>query len=275
MTSTYGILQLSNSDSDVSPKVTDSLGASADGQIFLSSNRDVFERNFQSQLVNKLGQEIISGVHQPGTRLPNEAAMLERFSVSRTVLREAYSVLTAKGLIVARPRVGTSVRPKSEWNMLDPNVLAWHLQAVPSESFIADLYVLREFVEPPAAAIAAEVRTSETIEKISAAYDDMERHKNGAGELIAADFRFHSAILEATGNHFIGALGGLIHTALLSTFKLSWQGAAGIKEDRLLQHRAVFEAIRDQNPELAKQRMTELLRDSMNDVREGLRQLNT
>lgn len=251
------------------------MSMSSEGQTFFSGNEDIFERNFQSQLVNKLGQEIVSGVHAASTRLPNEAEMLERFSVSRTVLREAYSVLTAKGLIVARPRVGTSVRPKSEWNMLDPDVLTWHLQAVPSESFIADLYVLREFVEPPAAAIAAKVRTSDTVDKISAAYDDMERHKNGTGELIAADFRFHSAILEATGNHFIGALGGLIHTALLSSFKISWQGAAGIKEDRLLQHRAVFEAIRDELPELASERMKDLLRDSMSDVREGLRQRTT
>lgn len=248
---------------------------SAEGQTFQSGNQDMFERNFQSQLVNKLGQEIVSGVHKPEIRLPNEAVMLERFAVSRTVLREAYSVLTAKGLIVARPRVGTSVRPKSEWNMLDPDVLTWHLQSVPSESFIADLYVLRDFVEPPAAAIAANVRTSDTVEKISAAYDDMERHKNGTGELIAADFRFHSAILEATGNHFIGALGGLIHTALLSSFSLSWQGAAGIKEERLEQHRAVFEAIRDELPDLASKRMKELLRDSMSDVREGLRQLKS
>ena len=141
-----------------------------------------------------------------------------RFSVSRTALREAYSVLAAKGLIVARPKVGTRVRPKADWNMLDPEVLAWHLQAVPTEDFVADLYALRQMVEPAAAALAASGPRRATIDRIAAAYADMERFKDGAGDLIAADLRFHSAILEATGNHFIGALGSLIHAALLATF---------------------------------------------------------
>ena len=48
------------------------------------------------------------------------------------------------------------------------------------------------------------------------------------------------AILEATGNHFLAALGGLIHTALECTFRLSWSGAASIQDDRLEQHRRAF-----------------------------------
>ena len=67
--------------------------------------------------------------------------MRARFSVSRTALREAYSSLAAKGLIAARPKVGTRVRPKSDWNMLDPEVLAWHIQTLPNENLAEDLYV--------------------------------------------------------------------------------------------------------------------------------------
>jgi GntR family galactonate operon transcriptional repressor len=110
-----------------------------------------------------------------------------------------------------------------------------------------------------------------TVDRIAAAYADMERCKDGAGDLIAADLQFHLAILEATGNYFIGALGSLIHAALVSTFKLSWEGAARIQDDRLHQHRAIFEAIRDRLPECARERMNELLRDSINDVRKFLR----
>ena len=99
----------------------------------------------------------------------------------------------------------------------------------------------------------------------------MERFKNGAGDLIGADLDFHMAILEASGNRFLAALGGLIHTALECSFRLSWKGAAGIKENRLLQHRSVFEAIRDGARERARERMAELLRDSIGDVREYLR----
>ena len=91
-------------------------------------------------------------------------------------------------------------------------------------------------------------------------------------ELIGADLDFHMGILEATGNHFLTALGGLIGTSLECTFELSWEGASRIQDDRLHQHRGIFEAIRDGSPELAKIRMTELLADSMNDVRQYLRQ---
>jgi DNA-binding FadR family transcriptional regulator len=230
-----------------------------------------FERNIHTYLANKLGREIVGGLYPPGSLLPNEFEMCARFSVSRTALREAYSVLSAKALIVARPKVGTRVRPKTDWNMLDPEVLGWHIQAVPTEDFVADLHALRQMVEPAAAALAASARSRATIERIAAAYDDMERFKDGAGDLIAADLQFHLAILEATGNHFIGALGSLIHAALLGTFRLSWEGAARIQDARLHQHRAILEAIRDGLPERARERMSDLLRDSIDDVREFLR----
>jgi DNA-binding FadR family transcriptional regulator len=232
------------------------------------------ERKLHTYLANQLGREIVGGVYPPGSLLPHEFEMCARFAVSRTALREAYHVLIAKALIVARPKVGTRVRAKADWNMLDPDVLAWHLQTVPTENFVADLYVLREMVEPAAAALAASGRAPATIDRIAAAYADMERFKDGAGDLIAADLQFHLAILEATGNHFIGALGSLIHAALVGTFKLSWEGAARIQDDRLHQHRAIFEAIRDGKPERARTSMTALLRESMKDVRKFLRRRN-
>src|SRR5579871_540558 len=156
-----------------------------------------FERNIHTSLAGRLGREIVAGLHPPGSLLPNAADMCARFSVSRTALREAYSVLAAKAMIVARPKIGTRVRPKSDWNMLDPEVLEWHLQTVPTEDLIANLYVLRQIIEPAAAALAASGPSGETIDRIAAAYADMERFKDGSGDLIAADLQFHLAILEA------------------------------------------------------------------------------
>lgn len=219
-----------------------------------------------------LGREIVGGIYPPGSLLPNVLDMCARFSVSRTALREAYSMLNAKALIVARPKIGTRVRPQSEWNLLDPEVLGWRLEAGPAEHLVDDLFVLRQMVEPPAAALAAAARSRATVDRIAEAYSRMDRFKNGAGDLTGADLDFHMGILEATENPFLAALGGLIHAALECTFKLSWQGAARIQDDRLHQHRAIFEAIRDNAPELAKERMAELLRDSIEDVREFLRQ---
>ena len=194
--------------------------------------------------------------------------MLKRYSVSRTALREAYSKLAAKGLIIARPKVGTSVRPHAFWNMLDPEVLGWHMQTKPAGEIARELYTLRRMVEPAAAALAAQMRTDEDLRKIEIAFLDMNATSMDESELIEADLRFHVEILFATGNHFIGAFSALIHAAMMTTFKLSWRGAAAvlIKEERLVQHGEVLEAIRQQNAELAKQRMEALLDASINDV---------
>ena len=231
-----------------------------------------FERNIRASLAGRLGREIVSGIYPPGSLLPNAADMCGRFKVSRTALREAYSVLTAKAMIVARPKIGTRVRPKSDWNMLDPDVLSWHLQSTPTESFVAELFVLRQMVEPEAAALAATAHSRATIDRIADAYRRMDQFKDGAGDLIGADLDFHMSILEGTGNHFLTALGGLIRTSLECTFELSWEGASKIQDDRLHQHRAILEAIRDGSPELARTRMSELLRDSIGDVRQYLKQ---
>jgi DNA-binding FadR family transcriptional regulator len=238
-------------------------------RIHQGSSRLVY--NVHDFLANKLGSEIVGGVHPPGTLFPNENELRARFGVSRTALREALRVLTAKGLIVSRTKVGTRVRPKADWNMLDPDVLGWHLNAALSEDFVADLFELRQMVEPHAAALAAKSCDQATLNEIEAAYADMVRYQDGSGDLIAADLRFHQAILEATGNNFIGALGGLIRTALVGSFQLGWESASFMQNDRLLQHRAVLDAIRDRDSEQAHARMATLLRDSIDDVKQTLR----
>lgn len=226
--------------------------------------------NANDFLAAALGGEIVAGLYRPGERLPSEASLLERFKVSRPTLREAFRALAAKGLIVSRQKVGTSVRPRSDWNALDPEFLSWHLRTALSENFVADLFEFRQMVEPQAAFLAAEKRDEAELACIRAAYEDMERATSLGGEVLGADLRFHQAILNATGNLFVGALGGLIGTALLGSFHLGWR-ASPSRESRLQQHFAVFEAIRDQLPEAARSRMAELLSESIGDVREALR----
>ncbi|MGD0187409.1 MAG: FadR/GntR family transcriptional regulator [Roseiarcus sp.] len=226
-------------------------------------------RNESDALAAALGGEIIAGVHPPGSRLPNESLLLDRFKVSRPTLREALRALSAKGLIISRQKVGTTVRPKTDWNMLDPDFLAWHLHTALTMEFVSDLFQLRQWLEPQAAHFAAQSGKPEALARIAEAYADMERFKNGSGDLIGADLRFHQAILDATGNPFIGTLGGLIRTALVGSFKRGWRGAI-IKDERLHQHRAVLRAIEAREPDSARDQMAKLLQDSIDDVRREL-----
>jgi GntR family galactonate operon transcriptional repressor len=224
-------------------------------------------RRSDTQLAARLGRDIVNGVFPAGSLLPSAAEMGERFSTSRTALREAYSKLSGKGLIVARPRIGTRVRLRADWNLLDPDVLAWRLSSEPEGHFVDDLFTLRQAIEPVAAEIAATSRTPDSLARIADAFGRMERFRNGDGDLIGADLDFHVAILEATGNPFLAALGGLIQAALECSFRFTWIGAASIRDDRLEQHRGILAAISEGGPELARARMVELLNDSFGDMR--------
>jgi DNA-binding FadR family transcriptional regulator len=234
-----------------------------------SEGAPVARRRVNDSLAAVLGYEIIAGLHPPGARLPTEARLLVRFGVSRPTLREAFRALEAKGLIVSRQKVGTLVRPKSEWHMLDSDFLAWHMLAAPTEEFVNDVFQLRRIFEPQAAAIAAEVRDAAALEIIEAAYADMERYKNGDGDLTGADVRFHKAILAATGNGLLGGLGSLIEMALVGTFRMGWRSLA-IKDHRLHQHRDVMRAIIARDPAAAQAAMAKLLAESAGDVRRAL-----
>ena len=148
-----------------------------------------------------------------------------------------------------------------EWHTLDSDFLAWHLRTALTEEFVADLFQLRQWVEPQAAFAAAQSADPAALARIADAYADMERFQTGSGDLIGADLRFHQAILDATDNIFVGVLGGLIHTALVALFSLGWRGVV-IKDERLHQHRAVLQAIKAREPESARRCMATLLQDS-------------
>src|ERR1700754_1202540 len=80
------------------------------------------ERKSQhARIVRDIGMRIVAREFAPGDRLPGEAALLTEYEISRPVLREAVRVLVAKGLVQSRQRAGATVRPRSDWHLLDPD----------------------------------------------------------------------------------------------------------------------------------------------------------
>src|ERR671936_776623 len=79
----------------------------------------------QEQLVRRLGLRILRRDLEPGDVLPPEDALAAEFGVSRNVVREAIKALAAKGLVKGRPRPGTQVLPRGQWNLLDDELLGW------------------------------------------------------------------------------------------------------------------------------------------------------
>lgn len=211
-----------------------------------------------------LGRRIVAGRYQPGDILPTEPMIQEEFGVSRTAVREAIRLLSAKGLTTSRPKIGTRVRPTVDWNMLDPEVLRWQVDQNPTEQFIHDLFDMREIIEPAASARAAERATAEQIETLRIAMDGITSHERGSAEQISADIDFHMAILEASRNPMLRSVGAMIQSALSITFSLSWRTA--MRDDAVIQHRAIYEAIAGHDPDEAFMAMRRLLRSSKGDV---------
>jgi DNA-binding FadR family transcriptional regulator len=105
----------------------------------------------QVEVTRTIGMDIIVGRYPEGTGLPRDAKLTSMFDVSRTVLRESVKTLSAKGLLSSKAGVGTWVRERSAWNMFDPDVLGWHLEAGIDKRFLRDLADIRLAVEPRAA----------------------------------------------------------------------------------------------------------------------------
>jgi GntR family galactonate operon transcriptional repressor len=218
-----------------------------------------------SELVaGTIGRRIVSGQYKPGETLPTEPRIQEEFGVSRTAVREAIRLLSAKGLTSSRPKIGTRVRPTVDWNMLDPDVLRWQVDQNPSEDFIHALFEMREIIEPAAAARAAERASDDEIKALGMAMEGIQNEPRGSPTQILADIDFHMLILEASRNPMLRSLGAMISSTLEITFSLGWRNV--MAEDAVLQHRDVYDAIRQHQPETAFLAMRKLLRNSKGDV---------
>lgn len=225
--------------------------------------------NLHGQIAEHLGVSILSGKISPGEVLPTEAGLGASLHVSRTAIREAIKVLTSKGLIEVRRKTGTRVRPKKDWNALDPDVVAWQFSGGGLPAAITDLLELREMIEPICARMAAERATTEEVAGIETALIEMERSVGKTTASVDADLLFHLAILEATHNSFMRPFGALIQAALRASFRETNREPAAYRQT-LLKHRVVLTAIKNKSPLAAEEAMRAVLNGARHDIQQGL-----
>ncbi|KKX59968.1 FadR/GntR family transcriptional regulator [Pseudomonas putida] len=202
-------------------------------------------KSMHSRIVQELGMQIVSGCFQPDDKLPAEALLCEEYAVSRPVLREATRVLVAKGLVYSRPRVGTVVKPRKEWHMLDPDVLHWLMQSSPQNQFFDLLTSVRSIIEPAAAALAAQFATDADIAAIGEAYQRMEAAPTPEA-LLQPDLDFHSRIADATHNDLLANLCNMLSVAIAEALKHSNQ-RPNLHELALPRHKAILTAIENRD----------------------------
>ncbi len=223
-------------------------------------------RSLHGQVAHEIGLRILGGHLAPGALLPSEAVLGTELNVSRTSLREGMKLLAAKGLVESRPKTGTRVLNRDQWNMLDRDVLGWRLEALPTETIVEDLFEVRRMIEPVAATHAASRRTAEELADMRAAYDEMAAGGDDPAAITGPDLRFHRAILTATHNELLISMGALIESALVTSMKIS-NASPYARLNGQVTHRPVLDAIAAQDPEAAKTAMERLLDGAMEDVR--------
>ncbi|MDB5819937.1 MAG: Transcriptional regulator [Rhizobacter sp.] len=221
-------------------------------------------KSMHARIVSDLGMRVVSGGLAPGDRLPGEAELLAQYEVSRPVLREAVRVLVAKGLVVSRQKSGAIVRPRSEWHLLDPDVLYWLIQTQPPPEFVDTLLTVRRVFEPAAASLAAKVASDAQIAGIAEAYAGMEAARSRE-ELLEPDLAFHRRIAEATGNDLLAYIGNMLNLALRESIKLSSKHP-NTHALSLPRHKAILTALQNRDPLGAKQATLVQLQGTRDDL---------
>jgi len=230
----------------------------------------LLDRNFNlsHRMVHELGKSIICGEYNTHG-LPTEAELCEKFGVSRSAVREAVKMLSAKGLISSKPRQGIRVQAEEEWNIFDPDLLRWSLESKPSMKVLKEFLQVRIAIEPEAAALAARYANADKIDAIEAALERMKNAEGNTQEDLEADIAFHISILYASNNRFYIRLRDFIQTALRVSISHT-SPKKGNHKSIVEDHTKVFNAIKNRDPERAKHAMLVLIDEALNFIEEEL-----
>ncbi len=216
------------------------------------------KRKLYEYVSRDLALRIFAGTVRPGDKLATEYQMCAEFGVSRTVIRDAMRYLASKGLIESRPHSGTTVRGIEHWNFLDSTMISWARGMGDREGFFDMLMEARVALEHQVVQIAAVKATPEEAARIEAALIEMETAADitpvDRDRYNTADIEFHLAILDSTHNLILRQFGAVIRVALLASFELALESVE-LSRVSTNAHRKVMEAIRDHDPETAREQM--------------------
>lgn len=221
----------------------------------------MFSGNFTRHIVQSLGKSIALGEYPQGQPLKAEADLCEEFDASRTVLREAVKMLTAKGMLDARPRRGTIVLPESQWNLSDPEILNWLLDRKGSQPIISEFADMRLAIEPAAAGLAATNLNEDSKKTLVDAIKRIKAAAKGEDDHLDADIAFHVGILEASDNRFFWNMRHTIEVALRFSIRIT-NRRKGVERVSVDDHQRILDFILAGDAQGAEKEMRELQQEA-------------
>lgn len=200
---------------------------------------------------------IVEGTLSPGELLPPERKLGEMLGVSRTVVREAVRLLTARGLLEVRTGSGTYVRALGASIIHDSVDLLLRAKRLSAEQ----IYEVRRVLEITVAGLAAERASREEIAALESEVAPLQQSNAPASEYAQHDFKFHIGLAESTHNALFLALVNSVSAVTIRTmqqmYAVDYQKTPPPWRVTLVEHSAVLERIRRRDAEGARRAMAE------------------
>lgn len=222
--------------------------------------------SLHSRAVDDLGRRIVHGGLTAGTTVLADQLAAE-LGVGRSVIREAVRVLQSLGLVTSVKRVGIRVLPESDWNVFDPQIVAWRIAGAGQGAQLRSLTELRTAVEPMAAELAALHAGDERSAELLGIAARM-RTVGRAGDLetfLELDIQFHSLVLRASGNEMFAAMHGMIAAVLRGRTTLGLMPSRP-HEEALQWHVDVADAVAGGRQADARAAMDRIMRRTVSEV---------
>jgi GntR family transcriptional regulator, transcriptional repressor for pyruvate dehydrogenase complex len=220
--------------------------------------KPIVKTNVYTEAADQLVAAIESKQWPPGSRLPSERALAQMLGVGRTSVREALRVLQVMDLIDIRPGEGTFVREKAL------PLAEMKLRPLLQDKEVGDLYEIRELLEVQTAALAVERATPEDIEAMERILTRMAERIEASESCVNEDYEFHMTLVRAVDNQILVQILEMVWDRLRPIVERLFQ-VSGRAERTLAEHRAILEAIKNDDAALSRIRMLEHLHSRFTD----------
>lgn len=204
---------------------------------------------FVNQLVEKIANAIVNDKPIFESEYFSESEIAKKYHSSRTVAREAVKILTNKGLIRSRQKKGAYVLPKASWHWFDQDIIRWSLDSKDALATYRDFVELRVSIEPEAAAIVAERRSSSELDSLRKILVELESSTRGLAGCDDSMLKFNAAIVYFAGNRIFQSYRGLLGLPALNRYC----NMLTSKTVQLENAREIYSAIATRNPDLTRQ----------------------
>ncbi len=201
------------------------------------------QESVTEQLVRQIKSWALRGTVKAGERLPPERELAAALNVSRSALRQALKALQVMGLLEMKQGSGNYLSESAEKILRQPIDLLMPLQAV---SF-AELFEARRSIEGEAAACAASRASEAELGRVHHELEQMRLYVHKPDLYFRHDVNFHRAIALGSGNSvfvwFLELVTKVLHDAWLA------KAREGNQKQTILEHEAIFHALRQRDPE--------------------------